>query len=522
MAISVGDLASRAIRKQFSNRTINPIETSIGNSGGGNIISIIVGGFNSLKGFVVEVFNVIGALDWKQLWAIVTQTVNYIWNFNWNATDTQLEEQIRQRFVALSATAGGTLGNAFGYLACGVLPGALIMTINEPMGAYVLANVVDEAADEFLQNFATLINQTFSLGVQITFAWLFKNVRKLIKSNSPAIGRLFGRSIEKAIKSWGEKGSQPWSFAIAFDNAVESIPNEALRNFVEEFAEEAIEACVEAGYVVANSVDTYLANKVLEKQLLPPNGGQKYVEITPNRDLPDETIVIGGQAELLKPVIVQTLAQHQVLGERDLGTIYGTPPEAFPERRYKPELVLKFYQERKDRVAGEKPITMQISMRLMNKSKDDFASDAYVKQLAEKVHQRFARPPFKVTKGNKPYSYADWEKGYQMLLWVDGLAQARRIVEQVLDIQGHSVDNSKLKKASVNAQTDSISTIPEKVTIMGKREKLLVQGKPGVVTFRSAYINVGLAGIKPITLIDLGKRKQQIYQENTKTDGTKS
>jgi hypothetical protein len=109
------------------------------------------------------------------------------------------------------------------------------------------------------------------------------------------------------VKAWGEKDSKPWSFALATEEFVEKIPNTFIRNFVEEFLEESWEGCVEAGYVVANSIDSYLAAEKFKQSTMPILGDTKILEITPNRAFPEDKIILAGPKETLKSTLVQTL-----------------------------------------------------------------------------------------------------------------------------------------------------------------------------------------------------------------------
>ncbi|MEH2172204.1 hypothetical protein [Nostoc sp.] len=519
MAISfeLSELTSRVVRSKVGTRIIKGMEEGIKKKEDNGVISFVGWVFNaswSLTGFLVGKLTGFFKFSWSTFWGWFVAAKQFIWNFNWNATDEQLEASINSQWTALAGQLGGTLGNAFGYIACGILPGAAIAVFNEPLGAVVLAKVGEEFLEEFLENLGALLNSALRLGTQILFTETYKNVRKLIKSNSNLVKKLFGANAEKAVKAWGSKDSKPWSFASATEDFLDNTfgTDGAMREFAEEFLEEADEACVEAGYVVANAVDTYLSAQMIAKQSVPPLGHTRYVEITPNRDNPDEKIVLGGSEELLKPVIIQTLATYNQLGDRDLGVVYGVPADDMPERRYKPEVVLKFYRKQnKDPLKGEitDKLSMQISFRLMNKSKTDFADDFYLKTLADVIYRKFASPPFKVNKGKQVYTYCDFEKGYQLKLDVTTQAEARRIVEQVLDIQGHKVDDDLLRIGS--KPINGISATPEKVTIRGKVEKLPVRGKEGVVTFQHAYLNVGV-NVPPINLVDLtGKKRNVVY-----------
>ncbi|WP_099073444.1 hypothetical protein [Nostoc linckia] len=512
-------LTSRVVRSDIGQRVIRGLESSSGSGGsngsGNAIVDFFFNGAKSLGGFLMSTVGGFFKFSWTGFWSWFVATKQFIWNFNWNATDSQLDANIKAKWTALAGQFGGTLGNAFGYIACGILPGVGIMAFNEPLGAFVLAKVTEEALEEFTENFGALLKSTLILGTQMLLTASYKNVRKALKANSKAIGKLLGGNTEKALQAWGEKDSKPWSFASATEEFLDNTfgTEGAMREFVEEFLEEADEACVEAGYVVANAVDTFLAQDMLARRSTPALGNTRYVEITPNREIPDERIVLGGREELLRPVIIQTLATEQQFAGRDMGIIYGSIPSEMPDRRHKPEVVLKFYQKQNndpDKGAITQALSMEMSFRLMNKSKEDFATDDYLKSLSETIYKEMCTPPFKANKGKQTYTYADHEKGYQFKLDVKDEAEAKRIIKKVLDIQGHKMNDDLFRKGSSKVN-NSQSTTPERVTIRGERVEIPQRGKEGEVTFQFAYLNVGV-NVPPINLVDLtGKKKDVVY-----------
>lgn len=310
----------------------------------GGVISWLWNGAISFLGLIGDqVFKLIG-FTLTGLWGLFVSTAQFIYNFNWNITDKEIDNQIAAKWAALSGMFGGALGNLVGYLGCGVLPGAVIFTFNEPLGVHVLANVTEELGEEFLANVANITRYAFQSGVQSLLLWRFKNTRNFIKSNAAFLQKIFGGNTEKLIKAWGAEGSKPWSFAKTVDDAVESIPNTAVRNFVEEFLEEAWEGCVEAGYVVANSVDSFIASEKLKKAQVPALGNDRYVEIKPDRSIDDQRIILAGAEDILKPVIVQTLTNYQMMDNKDIGQWVGNPIDDY--LRAKPQslrLVIQFF-----------------------------------------------------------------------------------------------------------------------------------------------------------------------------------
>ncbi|MBW4644758.1 MAG: hypothetical protein KME23_17645 [Goleter apudmare HA4340-LM2] len=318
-------LESRQVRSALGNRSFNPKFENAQRDDEGGLLGWLWNAGSRLVGFLISQAGNLISFTLTGLWSLFVSTVQFIWNFDWNMSDQSIDQQIRQRWDAIGGLLGGTVGNLIGYLGCGVLPGAIIMSFNEAMGAYVLKNVTEELAEEFLANLSNLVRYTFMSGVQSLLLWSFKNIRKWIKTNVDVVNRFFGSKAADAVKAWGAPNSKPGSFAMGVDEAVESIDNSFVRNFVEEALEEAWDGCVEAGYVVANSIEAFLAQEKLAQEQMPPMGEGKYVEITPDRSIDDQRIVLAGPEAALRPVIVQTLTNYQLMEQRDIGTFVGTP-----------------------------------------------------------------------------------------------------------------------------------------------------------------------------------------------------
>ncbi|MBE9239683.1 hypothetical protein [Synechocystis salina] len=229
----------------------------------------------------------------------------------------------------LAGTLGGTIGNAVGWAVCGAGPGLIMMKFNKLLALRVLKEVGEEALSELVNNLRMLVQQSAQLVFRQTLIVSYKNGRRLLKEillDPDGRGKVFRDALginASRVKEWGEKGTKPWTFALALDNWIESIKNPAIENFTEELIEEFFDSCSEAFYVIANTADQYMLEQKLSQTTL--LGDQEFVEITPNRDYEEEKIIIAGPAELIKPTIVQTLAQHQLLEERDLGMWVGEP-----------------------------------------------------------------------------------------------------------------------------------------------------------------------------------------------------
>lgn len=346
LSITEGELTSRVVRKAIGIRKINPLQASTKDQDDkGNFFGWLWSGAKKLIGFLVRAAFGAIRLTLTALWSAIHSTVDFIFNFNWNITDEQLDQQIKARFDAIGGILGGAVGNAIGWISCGVLPGAAVFAFNEAMGAYILRQVGEEFLEEISGHISAIIHFSFRAAAQSLFAWSFKNVRKWLKQpNNVFAQALFGDRYADVMAVWGKKNSPSYTFSDAIDERIEKIPNVFWRNFVSEAREEAWDACIEAGYVVAQSAESFMAAQKLQQQQV--LGPQRTVEITPNRQSEHERIILTGSEEVLKPLIVQTLAQHQLIENRDMGQIIGASIDE--SRRAQPQtqrILIKMFSQ---------------------------------------------------------------------------------------------------------------------------------------------------------------------------------
>lgn len=294
-------------------------------------LKIFGGGTVKVVGWIVgKVLGGVG-FTFTALWGLMVQATTFIYNFDWNISDQQIDARFEMLKLMMAGYAGELAGNAMGYLACGVLPSAAIMAFNEPLGYYLLREVGEEALDEFSENLAAFLTITFrSLAASLAYS-SFKNVRKAIKlftSTSNPKGRrmvqsLFGNRLVQSIDQWGEKGSKPWSFRIAVEEKIERIKNPFLQEFVEEFYDEFKDSCVEAGYVVANSLDRWVVEQELIRQ--EQERARSVVELQPNRNNPEESFIFYGDRHQIQTQALNAINNYNVMESRDVGAWVGTP-----------------------------------------------------------------------------------------------------------------------------------------------------------------------------------------------------
>lgn len=213
-------------------------------------------------------------------------------------------------------------------------------------------------------------------------------------------------------------------------------------------------------------------------------------------------IILKGQAKLLEPIVTLLMAIYQLLEEKDIGTIYGMPVTTFQDTlKFHPQVKLFFYEEHKDaqEIDNKKiPVRGEITFRLFNETEKTI-NETKAKAVAEKIKTKFVTGNlFTWHKGKLTASYLDKAKGYDFRLRVISEAEAKKIIEQVLDIQGHSPDWENL---SIIEKKADFPTLPDKQIIYGSSKRLPRRRPSRVIKFRYAELHIwGLPSA--ITLVD--------------------
>ena len=336
--IAAKALKSKKVRKAIASggkRIIKkPEADALGDKNQNGIAAVIGKIWDVAKGLVGWITSKIKGLfnfNASKAFGQFVNAASFIWNFNWQATDKELYENIEQNFVAIAGQVGSLAGSSVGYLAGGIIPSATVFVFNQAAGAKAMAAVSEEARDELAGQFSNLIQMTCQNLLQAQLTYGFINLRKWIKGNingeypqmDAALKGILGKNYTKVIQDWGKEGNEPWSFSKAWEDYVESIDNKYLKAFVENAFESFTESFVEAGFVFANAWDSRkMEQKAIARQVLGPD---RTVQIIPDRKADDQVIVLSGKENTIRPLISQTMANYHLLGNRDVGAIYGLP-----------------------------------------------------------------------------------------------------------------------------------------------------------------------------------------------------
>jgi hypothetical protein len=305
----------------------------------GGILGFLGGLFGGLvKNITGFVLWAVGALarvfqfSLTTLVGVVQGAFAMVWNFNFAATDQQLDQQLQQQYTALAGIVGGTLGNAAGYLICGGLANATLFALNPELGVYIFRELGEEGLEEFCGNAIALAYQSSYTLFSSVFTKLYQSNRALFTAVRNGLGSVLAALVpgnlgfQQYVKQRQGTGGVV-SFADFVETSLDTIKNPTTREFFEEFLDEFGDGCWESLYVVAGGIERFMAERRTMRDAV--LGPEKVVEVTLNREIESEKLIIAGREEELKPALVQTLGHYELVENRDVGQIVGEPVQEY-------------------------------------------------------------------------------------------------------------------------------------------------------------------------------------------------
>lgn len=265
---SIINLVSRKIRTAAVAGGTRVITTpgASGNDGGGFFGFIIEAAKSLLKplaAFLSKIFS----WTFTKLWGAFCITVGFIWNFNFNITDTEIAASSDGNFTTIAGLVGQGIGKTLGYLICGALPTLSILAINPVVFDAIAPKITEELLEGLAQQYAAIITQSARLFLNSGFLLLYGSIRRAFRGSDEDLKnrlKAAGANEEKIMKEL-ETRHKPFIISQKIQEGIDSIKGKKTHALVDQAYQEFGMACTEAGYVVAGALDSYVFQKNLTR-----------------------------------------------------------------------------------------------------------------------------------------------------------------------------------------------------------------------------------------------------------------
>ncbi|NEQ41905.1 MAG: hypothetical protein F6K40_39285 [Okeania sp. SIO3I5] len=280
---------------------------------GGRLVGWINSGLNELK-------KRLSKISVTQIFQALVNTGNLLLNFNFQVTDTEIDKQIDAINKSIVTRGFGAVGRTLGSTICGLGGAALITKFNPSLGYHVMSNVAPEVAEELLSEWSQALSQAATQYATAKALEFFKGARKFLKDPNNPFGQVLRKLVgDKTIDEWGNPGNKEWTFKKGVGNLVKRvIKDEELLENLQEGWEEFSDACIDAGFMIAGSIDDWIGMQSWQREGL--LGRTRTIQVTPNREVPSETVILTGTEQNLRTATTEIIATSQLLNNRDIGT----------------------------------------------------------------------------------------------------------------------------------------------------------------------------------------------------------
>jgi hypothetical protein len=187
--------------------------------------------------------------------------------------------------------------------------------------------------------------------------------------------------------------------------------------------------------------------------------------------------------------------------------IYGIPSQDFQEiMRFWPQVQLFFEEKSSEVETTYDPLRSRISFRLIGQTLETFSkADAEVLAQRIKFLMNPASGAFFWKRGKELATYIDQTNGFYFQLYVFDETNAKKVIEQVLDIALKTPDWKLLNISKNDVETSTYPTNPPTKQIMGKAVRQPRKRPVGIVRF--VYATCHIYGMTtPLVLYDPDSR----------------
>lgn len=208
------------------------------------------------SGLLVQVGVLLGL---GALFTGVRFAVGFAYTFDWNISDTAIENAARAALDNLYQPLGEATGKTLGWLVCGFAPNVLNFVF-APATAVLIQR---DMGKEFWQEIQPLIQGV--AGTAATSAGNAKalkaygSVRKWIKRPGTPFHSFFKKMLGKNFASWGTQEDKPFVITKKIDEKIDKIEDKQVKAFLEGAKEGFEEGCQEANLIITNGISEQIA-----------------------------------------------------------------------------------------------------------------------------------------------------------------------------------------------------------------------------------------------------------------------
>lgn len=347
MELSSGSFISRSIRSSLGDggkRTIKTfLEFSDTNQGDSNVIVSLTKKFT---GFILNLGT--GIIKWglsrisfQGVFTWLISTTTRIVQFDWNQSDTDIQELQRSNNLATVSQWGSAVGAGLGWLT-GIAVGYGIGSIMPVIGGGVLAkalagSVTKEALEEMKYYLIGAITSSAGNAMNNQILNGYMKFRRMVKGLPDSVlDPIFGETGIKWIREvWGSESAPIFTISQAVEDDIERISNPYIRTFVESGVDEFFESFIESGYIIAMGLDDAYSQYRMSSNSPTPNT-PRAIKFYPDSDDSQYYQYSGLESEI-KTEIEGLVSDTRILGSRELGEWVGQPAidyiRAVPHRR---------------------------------------------------------------------------------------------------------------------------------------------------------------------------------------------
>jgi hypothetical protein len=356
LTIQAGNLISRQLRRvatsgQARKLNFNFSLSAPSGGGGGSLAQRLFSWGGRLAGFVS---GAIRGITWSatSVFGWLVARVTEISQFNWNATDAELQQGINQRNIGVASSWGRVAGSLVGNVAALAI-GVGVAYLVPVVGGAGLANAVASGAvPELLQELGgtltgAVTNTADTMG-RNSLTNSYVNLRRAVKRLSPArLASIFGQGASDWIRNvWGSASAPRLTIADSIENRLQAAPGgAAVQAFLQAAGEEAFDSFIEGGFIMAAELDVQIASaKAANRKAL---GAERTVVVEPDVETKEKFFITGAE-HIIKPQIQQVIHQARIVHNRDIGQIVGQHVEEW--RRAKPhtKMVMIVFRDKKE------------------------------------------------------------------------------------------------------------------------------------------------------------------------------